>query len=156
MPRLERLSQVARTSLATRPVEVHHDTPFVPPRGPLNTLRLALVTTAGLHLRGDRPFTVDDPTFRVIPGTARPGDLVLSHTSIGFDRSEQTRDLNVVLPLDRIRELVERGELGGVAPNHYSVLGAQSDSTRVAEHSGDEVARRLREDGADVVLLTPT
>jgi len=26
----------------------------------------------------------------------------------------------------------------------------------VAQHSGDELARRLREDGADVVLLTPT
>ncbi len=156
MPRLDRLPQVARTSLETRPVEVHHDTPFVAPRGPLDTLRLALVTTAGLHLRGDRPFTVDDPTFRVIPGTARPADLVSSHTSIGFDRSAQTRDLNVVLPLDRIGELVERGELGGIAPHHYALLGAQSDSTRVAEHSGDELARRLREDSADVVLLTPT
>jgi D-proline reductase (dithiol) PrdB len=156
VPRLERLSQVARTSLETRPVDVHHDTPFVPPRGPLNTLRLALVTTAGLHLRGDQPFTVDDRTFRVIPGTARPADLVSSHTSIGFDRSGQTKDLNVVLPLDRIAELVERGELGGVAPNHYALLGAQSDSTRVAAQSGDELARRLREDGADVVLLTPT
>jgi hypothetical protein len=61
--------------LVTRPVEVHHRTPFTPPRGPLRTLRLAFVTTAGLHVRGDRPFTVNDPTFRVLPATARPAAL---------------------------------------------------------------------------------
>jgi D-proline reductase (dithiol) PrdB len=142
--------------LLTRPVDVHHDTPFTPPRAPVGASRLALVTTAGLHLRGDRPFTVDDPTFRVIPAASRPADLVSSHTSIGFDRTGQTKDLNVVFPLDRIGELVARGELGGVAAHHYALLGAQGDSTRVAAASGDELARRLREDGADIVLLSPT
>ena len=142
--------------LLSRPVEVHHDTPWTPPSGPVSTLRLALVTTAGLHARGDRPFTVDDPTFRVIPGAAQPSDLVSSQTSIGFDRTGQTRDLNVVFPIDRVRELAESGELGGLAPHHYALLGAQSDSTRVAAESGGELARRLHEDGADVVLITPT
>jgi len=91
----------------------------------------------------------------VIPSQAGEAELVQSHTSIGFDRAAQARDINVVFPIDRLRELVERGELGGIAENHYSLLGAQQDSTRPATVSGAELAERLLGE-ADLVLLTPT
>ena len=155
MPSLDRLPQVNRTTLLTRPVEVHHDTPFTPFKTPLSEARLAIVTTAGLHLKGDRPFTADDGTFRVIPSSVGEAELVQSHTSIGFERASQARDINVVFPIDRLGELVERGELGGIAANHYSLLGAQQDSTRPAAISGAELAERLLGE-TDVVLLTPT
>jgi D-proline reductase (dithiol) PrdB len=142
--------------LLTRPVTVHRDTPFRVPRAPLSELTLALVTTAGLHVRGDRPFTADDPTFRIIPSGTGEDRLVQSHTSIGFDRTPQARDINVVLPIDRLRELVQRGELGRLGPNHYAVLGAQQDPERVAAVSAQPLADRLRADQVDVVLLTPT
>jgi D-proline reductase (dithiol) PrdB len=155
VPSLERLPQVNRTALLTRPVEVHHETPFTTLTFPLSEVRLAIVTTAGLHLKGDRPFTADDGSFRVIPSSAGEAELVQSHTSIGFERASQARDINVVFPIDRLRELVERGELGAIAQNHYSLLGAQRDSTRPATVSGAELAERLLGE-ADVVLLTPT
>jgi D-proline reductase (dithiol) PrdB len=155
VPRLDRLPQVTRTKLLTRPVEIHHDSPFTPLATPLSEARLAIVTTAGLHLRGDEPFSADDGSFRVIPSSAGEADLVQSHTSIGFERASQARDINVVFPLDRLRELVERGELGAVAANHYSLLGAQHDSTIPAKVSGAEIAARLLGE-VDVVLLTPT
>jgi len=155
VPSLDRLPQVNRTALLTRPVEVHHETPFTPLTAAPSELRLAIVTTAGLHLKGDRPFTADDGTFRVIPSSAGEAELVQSHTSIGFERASQARDINVVFPIDRLSELVERGQLGGVAANHYSLLGAQHDSTRPAAVSGPELAQRLLGE-TDVVLLTPT
>jgi D-proline reductase (dithiol) PrdB len=141
--------------LLTRPVEVNHDTPFTPFALSLSEARLAIVTTAGLHRRGDRPFTPDDPSFRVIASTTAEPELVQSHTSIGFDRAAQARDINVVFPIERLNELVERGELGAVGPNHYSVLGAQQDPARVVAASAGQLAARLRGE-ADVVLLTPT
>jgi len=155
VPSLDRLPQVTRTMLLTRPVEMHHDSPFTPLATPLSEARLAIVTTAGLHLRGDRPFTANDGSFRVIPSSAGEADLVQSHTSIGFERASQARDINVVFPLDRLRELVEHGELGGIAARHYSLLGAQHDSTRPAAVSGAQLAERLLGE-VDVVLLTPT
>ena len=156
MPRLDRLPQVARTSLETRPVEVHHDTPFVAPDGPLDTLRLALVTTAGLHLRGDRPFTVDDPTFRVIPGTARPADLVSSHTSIGFDRSEQTRTSTSSCRWIGSASSSSAASSAASRPTTTRCWARRAIPRAWRQHSGEELARRLREDGAGVVLLTPT
>jgi D-proline reductase (dithiol) PrdB len=141
--------------LLTRPVEINHDTPFTPFVRPLSEARLAIVTTAGLHQRGDRPFTPDDSSFRVIPSATGEADLVQSHTSIGFDRAAQARDINVVFPIDRLNELVERSELGAVAQNHYSVLGAQQDPSRVVADSAGHLAALLR-DEVDVVLLTPT
>ena len=66
------------------------------------------------------------------------------------------RDVNISYPIDRLRELVTRGELGALAPNGYSFMGAQRDLTRIANETGPEVAARLRAEGVDVALLTPT
>ena len=58
--------------------------------------------------------------------------------------------------MDRVRELAERGVIGAVAPNHYSFMGALRDCTVVAEQTGPEAAQRLKSEGVDLVLLTPT
>lgn len=156
MPRLDRLPQTVRSNLLTFPAQVNDTAPFTPLPKPLAACRLAIVTTAGLHRRGDRPFGPGDQTYRVIPSGTAAADIVQSQTSIGFDRAAIMRDINISFPIDRVRELVARGELGGVAPNDYSFMGAQRDVARIATETGPEAARRLREDGADVVLITPT
>ena len=66
------------------------------------------------------------------------------------------RDLNISFPVDRIRELVARGVLGGVAPSHYSFMGAQRELARIERETGPEVGRRLRDEGVDAVVITPT
>ena len=66
------------------------------------------------------------------------------------------RDVNISFPIDRLRELVTRGELGGLAPNHYSFMGAQRDLARIQGETGPEVGRRLRSEGVDAALITPT
>jgi D-proline reductase (dithiol) PrdB len=126
------------------------------PQKPLAACRLAIVTTAGLHARGDRPFTPGDQTYRVVPSDTPTRDIVQSHTSIGFDRVAIMRDVNVSFPIDRLRELVARGELGGLGPSHYSFMGAQREVARIESETGPEVARRLVADGVDLALITPT
>src|SRR5713101_2410865 len=83
MPRLDRLPQISRNNLLTFPAQVNETAPFVRPGKPLAGCRLAIVTTAGLHVRGDRPFTPGDQTYRVIPSDTPTADIVQSHTSIG-------------------------------------------------------------------------
>lgn len=156
MPRLERLPEISRNSLLTLPVPRNEGSPFTRPARALSASTLAVVTTAGLHLRDDTPFGGGDPTFRVIPSDTPAGDIIQSHASIGFDRVPVIRDLNVTVPLDRLRELVARGELGGVGPHCYSFMGAQRDWSRIEEETAPAVAARLREEGVDLVLLTPT
>ena len=46
--------------------------------------------------------------------------------------------------------------IGSLSDNYYSYMGALRDVTGILEDSGPEVARRLKDEGVDVVLLTPT
>ena len=156
MPRLDRLPEGNRKNLLNLPTQDNATAPFLRLTKPLTASRVALVTTAGLHRRGDRPFGPGDQTYRAIPADTPAKDIIQSHTSIGFDRVPIMRDVNVSYPIDRLREMVARGELGGVAANGYSFMGALRDTAKVESETGPEVARRLREDGADAVLITPT
>ena len=160
MPRLETLSEVQRRTLEFFPCLEHDSTPWVALSKPLSECKVALVTSAGLHLRGDKPFTRDDPggefTYRVIPSDCNPADVVQSHFSIGFDHTGIYRDLNVTFPVDRLREMVADGEIGSLSADFYSFMGALRDASGVIEKTGPEVARQLKDAGVDVVLLTPT
>jgi D-proline reductase (dithiol) PrdB len=156
MPRLEDLTEVARQGHLNFPAFEHDDSPFVPLRKPLSEAKLALVTTAGLQVRGDVPFSNNDQSFRAIPSDTLGRDIVQSHTSIGFDRTAFMRDVNISFPVDRLRELVERGVVGSLSKNFYSFMGALRNPKQIAEETGPEVARLLMADGVDAVFLTPT
>ena len=160
MPRLETLSEVQRRTLEFFPCHEHDTAPWVKLSKPLSQCKVALVTSAGLHLRDDKPFNRDDPggefSYRVIPSDCDPADVVQSHFSIGFDHTGIYRDLNVTFPVDRLRELTERGEIGSLSANYYSFMGALRDPGRVIAETGPEVARQLAAEGVDVALLTPT
>jgi D-proline reductase (dithiol) PrdB len=136
------------------------DVPWTPLDRDLSDSTVAIVTTAGLHLRDDKPFNRDHPggesTYRIIPSDSNTADIVQSHFSIGFDRTAIYRDINITFPIDRMRELVEQGEIGGLAPNNYSFMGALRDCTIIAEQTGPEVAQRLKDEGVNLVFLTPT
>ena len=118
--------------------------------------RVAIVTTAGLHVRGDRPFGggAAGMDYRVIPGDAAAADLVMSHSSVNFDRSGFQQDWNVAFPLDRLKELVRDGMVGAVAGFHYSFMAAVSPVTNY-EPKARELAGLLKRDGVDAVLLSP-
>lgn len=156
MPRLDTLPAAVRNKLLMKPVQINHDTPWTPLARPLTEARVGLVTTAGVHLRGDTPFVGRDPSYRVLPSTVRQAEVVQSHTSIGFDRLASMQDINVVFPVDRMRELAEAGEFGSLAPNHYSFMGAQPDVSEINDRTSWEVAERLRAEGVELVVLTPS
>ena len=82
----------------------HDSQPWV--EGPsLSTRRVAIISTAGLIRRGDRPFALGDAGYRLIPGDLDMAEMVMSHVSTNFDRSGFQQDVNVVFPIDRLREL---------------------------------------------------
>ncbi len=133
-------------------LELPPDAWVTPP--PLSEATVALVTSAGLHRRDDPPFRFGDYAYRLIPRDVDPAELVQAHVSVNFDRTHFQRDVNVVLPLDRIRELHASGEVGGVSAWHFSVMGANPTPTRLAPAALD-MAQRMRELGVDCAMLTP-
>ena len=156
MPRLERLPEGNRKNLLNLPTQVNETAPFVRLATPLAACRVAIVTTAGLHRRADKPFGPGEQGYRAIPADTPTADIVQSHTSLGFDRTAIMRDLNISFPVDRLREMVAQGTLGGVAPRHYSFMGAQRDVKRIEQETGPDVGRLLREAGVEAALITPT
>ena len=119
---------------------------------PLAQRRVAVVSSAGLVVRGEKPFRGGDGDFRVIPSTTRPDELLFSHISINLDRTGFQEDWNVVFPLDRLNELAAEGTIGSVAATHYSFMGA-TDPVQMVE-GAKEVAGKLKADHVDAVLLT--
>jgi len=121
---------------------------------PLNQRRVALITTAGLHKREDRPFQMGQPDYyRVIPKNTRDGEVVMSHGAASFDRTGYQRDWNVVFPLDRLRELVDEGVIGSVADYHYSFGTPLTMSEN--ERAASELSDLLKKDNVNAVLIFP-
>lgn len=123
---------------------------------PLSQRRIAIVTTAGIHARSDRPFAPGGTgtQYRVIAGDTPACDLVMSHVSVNFDRTGFQRDWNVVFPLQRLSALADAGTIGSVAAYHYAFMGAISPVTRY-EPTAREIAAHLRADRVDGVVLSP-
>jgi D-proline reductase (dithiol) PrdB len=138
-------------SLANREMPVFDPTPAVGGK-PLNARRLAIVSTAGLAHRSDQPFDISTDGYRILD-TESDADILMSHVSTNFDRSGFVQDLNVVFPIDRLREKADRGEIGSVARYHYSFMGALPPER--LEEAARQLARTLRGDEVDGLILVP-
>ena len=143
--------------------EVAPDVPaWTPVVKPLDESRVALLSTAGIALRTDEPFDQqrerDDPwrsdsSWRIIPADATAEDVALYHLHIDCRPAEA--DLDVVLPLRRLRELADKGVVGSVADHHYSIMGYVLDATDLVDATAPEISAALAEDHVDLVLLVP-
>lgn len=152
MARQEDIPEPLRSNVANIPCPSFDTTPFV--SGPeLARRRVAIVSSAALIHRGDQPFPFGSGEYRAVPGSWDPNDILISHVSINFDRAGYQRDLNVVYPIDRLRELAAEGVIGSVADTHYSVMGSTDPATMV--DAADRIAASLHEDHCDAVLLAP-
>ena len=120
---------------------------------PLARRRVAIVSTAGLHVRGDRPFGFLSTEYRIIPDGVSSDDLVMSHISTNFDRTGFQQDVNVVFPIERLRELAGDGTIGETAAYHYSFMGATPPEQ--LEETARDLAGLLKQDRVDAALLVP-
>lgn len=136
--------------------------PFTPLPRPLRECTVALVSTAGVARRDDRPFDQEgerrnpwwgDPSFREIPLGTVEADVRFYHLHI--DPRFGEADLDVMLPLRRLTELARDGVVGRPAPTHYSVMGYILDSTAQIEQTAPAIARRMRDEGVDAAALVP-
>ncbi len=156
------LSEVLKEQQAETPVKPSildlrsKPVPWMPLTKPLSRSRVALVTTAGVHLRGQAPFDVlarqGDPSFRALPSSTPLDEYRITHTH--YDHSDADRDINCVFPISRVKEMVHRGYLGSLAETNYGFMGFIKDLEKLKVNART-VARALMDQGVDVVLGTP-
>ena len=123
-------------------------------RGPVS-----LVTTAGIHLISQPPFDMDDPdgdaSFREIPSSTPDGALTITHNY--YDHRDADADINVVFPVERLRDLEAEGFIGAAAQRHFSFMGhiLGSRLERLIGETAPALAAEMKKDGIRAALLTP-
>lgn len=152
MARLEKYSESERRHLLSLPCPSFANTPFVS-GPPLKERKLAVISTAGLHRRDDRRFGPGATDYRLIAKDAKAADLIMSHISSNFDRTGYQMDFNLVMPLERLAELVEEGFIGSLADYHYSFMGA--GAPEAMRETAQSLAAIMLKDEVDAVLLIP-
>ena len=91
-----------------------------------------------MEMERQRP-TRGDPSWRKLRSDATSAGVETNHLHI--DTGYIERDLNVALPLDRVRELVGEGVVGALADTHYSIMGFQgNDSSTLENESAPQIA----------------
>ena len=155
------LSQVLGSQIPEGPYA--GEIPWTPLAKPVAQARVALLSTAGISMRGDAPFDMElerrnpmrgDPSFRRLRSDATSASIEANHLHV--DTGYIQRDLNVALPLDRLRELAAEGVVGAVADTHYSTMGYQGNDTSTLENeTAPAIAEAMRSEEVDLAILAP-
>jgi len=126
--------------------------------------RIALLTSAGLFLTGEQPPfdgerernepTWGDPTHRVLPSDVTTSAVGMMHLHVNND--DVLADHNIALPSEVLADLANDGVVASTTAHHVSVMGYQQAGLEVwRNETAPAIAARLRDDGADGVVLAP-
>ena len=145
--------------------EPEYPIPWAPLSHPLSECRFGLVTSGGLyHCEFEPPFDLEreereptwgDPTYRTIPTNIQQDQVGVSHLHLNVQ--DVSKDINILLPIQRVREMADRGRIGGLADQAYSFMGYQGfpPNTEAWENRyAPEVGEKLKAEGVDCVFLT--
>jgi D-proline reductase (dithiol) PrdB len=131
--------------------------PFTPYDKDLSRATVAIVTAAGVHRKDQEPFNIADElgdlTFRIIGENDQASDLMVTHHH--YDHSDADRDINVVFPMDALRELAGEGFIGGIAREHVGFMGYTMQLKKMYEETAPQIAEEIdKRSRADIVVLT--
>jgi D-proline reductase (dithiol) PrdB len=133
--------------------------PWAQPVKPLREAVVALVTTGGVHLATDPPFDMTSPdgdaSLREVATDTATEDLTISHDY--YDHRDAETDLNLVMPVERLRELAQAGAIARLHSPVYSLMGhiAGRQLELLRERTAPHIAARLAAAGVDYALLVP-
>ncbi len=141
-----------------------HEPVWAPFAVPLSEARVALLSSAGIHVLDEQePFDVErerrepswgDPTSRVIPADVTPERIGVNHLHINTTDIEA--DIDVALPVHRLTELVGEGLVGEASPVNFSVMGYQEHGAEVwRTRTGPDIASRCHAADIDALILAP-
>jgi D-proline reductase (dithiol) PrdB len=80
-------------------------------------------------------------------------NLMVTHDH--YDHADADQDINVVFPIDRLRELKEDGFIGGIARKHIGYMGYTMKLKDMYEGTAVRIAEEIDKGSrADAVVLT--
>jgi D-proline reductase (dithiol) PrdB len=129
--------------------------PWTPLEKPLDQAGITLISSAGIFRDDQKPFdpwAVNDLSFRQIPTDTPMERLKLHHNY--FDHRDAVKDMNCVLPLQRLGELAKSGFIGGLAPTAITLgMGRLYKRTALLQETVPQIVKVLHEQNTDAALL---
>lgn len=151
----------AKEAFATYPWFTTQGDPFTKLGKPAREARFGLITTGGYSIEGSQDPFIPFPRFdespaemRTIPLDVDRAKLRIDH--VGYDHRFAKEDINVNLPLDRLRELDDAGEIGSMSSATRVVMGLQPNVGPLITNLIPELVEELRADDIEAVLLVPS
>jgi D-proline reductase (dithiol) PrdB len=128
--------------------------PYTPVAAELSDMNIAVVSSTGIYLADQhQPFNDNgDDTYRVLPADFDVAQVRFKHGH--YDTSEAEKDVNVVFPIERLREFAVNGVIRGVSNKHISFKGFSMDLKRQYEFLAPGIAEEIERSQADAVVLT--
>jgi D-proline reductase (dithiol) PrdB len=131
--------------------------PFTPFDRELSKSTIAIVTAGGVHLKDQEPFNIADELgdlgYRIIPPDVDSSQLMVTHHH--YDHTDADNDINVVFPIDVLRDLEGEGFIGGIAKKHIGYMGYTMQLKAMYEGTAPEIASEIDKGSrADAVVLT--
>ncbi|MGH9966535.1 MAG: glycine/sarcosine/betaine reductase selenoprotein B family protein [Pyrinomonadaceae bacterium] len=131
--------------------------PFTPFEEKLSKSTIAIVTAGGVHLRDQEPFNTADELgdlgYRIIPDDVDSSQLMVTHHH--YDHSDADKDINVVFPIDVLRDLQAEGFVKEVARKHVGYMGYTMQLKAMYEGTAREIANEIDKGSrANAVILT--
>lgn len=131
--------------------------PFTPFDRELSKATIALVTAGGVHKKDQTPFNIADElgdlTFRIIEPDVATSDLMVTHHH--YDHTDADSDINVVFPMDALRELKAENFIGDIAREHIGYMGYTMQLKLMYEETAPAIAAEIdKKSRADAVILT--
>ena len=170
-PVYEHIRQNQILSYAQEVRAIYDTGPFTPMKTPLSQTRLMLLTSSGHFVEGDDPnplgmenmtqtqaeqqiqsFLKESPALSAIPVDTPIDRLVVRHG--GYDVRGARRDMNVNLPLQRLKEMLADEVFAGLSDPIYSFVGACSQ-IRLLKKDGPLWVQRFTAQKVDAALLVP-
>jgi len=136
---------------------VNESAPFTALAKPLSECRVSMLTSGGISHRTREPFNptakndlrVDDVDYR-----SHPDDFDINDAY--YDTRDANKDLNVVFPIARLRELAEQGIIGSIAERLWSgFMGRTYNRSAVIEQAAPALVEELQKDEVDLLILVP-
>lgn len=124
---------------------------------PLKNSRITLISSSGTYLEGQQPFNpwaVNDFSIRLIDVNSPKESMQIAHNY--YDHRDAVKDINVVLPLDRFKELEEEMFIGELTPHAITLgMGRMYKRNQLMDQTVSEILGILEKEETDVVFLIP-